>query len=108
MLAKERPLAAIGLESSFTSLAAVVAEKGYPSFLLRDRYDNISILQEVEVPVFLTHGKNDTIIPVSHSEAMHAALNQSTLITKPCHHNNCPRPWSELIDFLKQHRIISS
>lgn len=108
LLAKERPLAAIGLESTFTSLAALIAEKGYPSFLLRDRYDNISILKEAELPVFLTHGKSDTIIPVTHSESMHATLNRSTLITKACNHNNCPRPWSELIAFLKQHQIISN
>ena len=106
LLAEERPLAAIGLESTFTTLAALVAEKGYPSFLLRDRYDNISVLKQLSVPVFLVHGKDDTLIPASHSEALHAATNNSTLVIKPCHHNNCPRPWLELLEFLKRHRII--
>lgn len=100
LLAAERQLAALCLESTFSSLPALVREKGWPAFLLRDRFDNLAIVRSLDIPVFLYHGTQDTLIPIAHSERLAAASQMATFIRAGCGHNNCPRPWPALIAFL--------
>lgn len=100
-IAAERDVIGVVFESPFTSLSALVAEKGYPSFLLRDEFDNASVLSELEVPVFLYHGTRDSIIPVAHSEKLAAIAPNATLLTADCGHNDCPRPWQALGEFFE-------
>lgn len=102
LLARERPLAALGLESTFSTMAKLVAEKGMPAFLLRDRYDNVAALAALEIPVFLYHGERDTLIPPAHSRALREAARDAVLVTANCGHNDCPRPWRELLAFLTE------
>lgn len=100
LIAAQRPVAALILESTFSSLSTLVAEKGYPAFLLRDRYDNLKIVRHLSVPVFLYHGSHDDLIPISHSEALKDAAADAVLISVPCGHNDCPPPWRHLDAFL--------
>ncbi len=102
-LAAEREVAALVLESPFTTLKALVAEKGMPAFLLRDDYDNVSAVSSLTVPVFLYHGARDGIIPISHSEALADAAQNATLVKVDCGHNDCPRPWPQLSEFFEGH-----
>lgn len=102
LLANSRPVAALCLESTFSSLATLVSEKGLPNFLLKDRYDNESVIRTLEISVFLYHGKNDALIPISHSQKLNAAASNATLLTASCGHNDCPRPWGELLIFLTE------
>ena len=106
ILARERKVAAVILESPFTSLHALVAEKGFPAFLLRDRFDNDTIVSSLEAPVFIYHGTRDTIIPLAHGERLSKLAANATLVTAECGHNDCPRPWSELLEFLRRHDVI--
>ncbi len=101
ILADKRRVRALCLESTFSSLATLVSEKGLPSFLLRDRYDNETIVRSLDVPIFLYHGAQDTLIPLHHSEALQKATKNAEMHTQPCGHNDCPRPWPELLTFLK-------
>ena len=41
--------------------------------LLKIRYDSISLIPHVDVPVLVVHSPNDEIVPFSHAETMHAA-----------------------------------
>lgn len=100
-IAAERDVIGIVLESPFTSLKAIVAEHGYPAFLLRDRFDNDSALSKLEVPLFLYHGTRDSIIPVAHSEKLAALSKNATLLTADCGHNDCPRPWPAVVHFFE-------
>ncbi len=102
LLAAQRDVAALVLESSFTSLTQLVYEKRMPGFLLRDRFDNEEIVAGLQVPVFLYHGTQDTLIPVAHSVQLHAVAPDAVLVTAPCGHNDCPRPWVPLMQFLQQ------
>lgn len=106
LLAERRPLAALCFESTFSSLPQLVSEKGLPSFLLRDRYNNEAIIKQLDIPIFIYHGTEDEIIPYSHAESLNEAGNNVTLITERCGHNNCPRKWRELIAFLQQNGAI--
>jgi pimeloyl-ACP methyl ester carboxylesterase len=92
LLAAQRPLVALCLEAPFSSLARLVKEKGYPPFLLKDRYDNEAIVRQLEIPLFLYHGSRDVLIPLSHSETLAEAGKDVTLIVADCGHNDCPRP----------------
>lgn len=109
LLAKHRPVIALCLESTFSSLDALIAEKGFPKFLLREHYKNEAVVRALGIPVFLYHGSGDQLIPVSHSERLDRAAKNSVLITSNCGHNNCARPWPELLNFMveKLHFLIT-
>ena len=61
---------------------------------LMNRPDSTPTLATIDVPTLIVTGDEDAIIPVSESEAMHAAIRQSTLevITGSGHLTNLERP----------------
>jgi uncharacterized protein len=75
-LARERPLGALILESTFTSVPDLGAEL-YPWLpvrrLARLNYDARACVAGVEVPVLVVHSPDDEIIPFRHGEALAAA-----------------------------------
>ncbi len=100
-LARERPLAALVLESTFTSARAMAWELfRVPSFLVRDAFDNLEVVRAFEGPILLLHGDRDQSIPVAHARALAAAAKHAVLQTLPCGHNDCARPWELLAKFL--------
>ena len=106
-LAKERPIAALVLESTFTSVRAIAAGLRIPGFLVADPFDSVSRLAAWRGPTLIVHGERDEVVPVSHARALHDALPQSELvILGDCGHNDCPRPWPKLREFLASHHIL--
>ncbi len=106
LIAKQRPIAALGLESSFAKFSELVSEKGFPSFLLRDRFDNEAVVSELSAPIFLYHGSNDKIIPIHHSEKLSQVAKTNEFFQAPCGHNNCPPGWTALLEFLHNHDVL--
>ncbi|MEM7359643.1 MAG: alpha/beta hydrolase [Pseudomonadota bacterium] len=106
LLAAKRPVAALVLESAFSSLRSLVKEHGYPAFLLRDQFDNDQIVPELDIPVFLYHGRNDKLIPFSHTQRLAELAKRARLVEVNCGHNNCPRPWPQLTQFLGAAQLI--
>lgn len=104
-LAAKRDVAALALESSFTSLSALVKEKRFPTFLLRDKFDNLSVVANLQVPVFLYHGSKDTLIPLHHSQRLSQVAKKYEFFQAPCGHNDCPPGWSLLLEFLSNQNI---
>ncbi|MCE3002541.1 MAG: hypothetical protein LW860_07555 [Xanthomonadaceae bacterium] len=92
MLSSRRPLAAVVLQSPFASTARFAHERGLPGFLVRDRWDNAAALRSFGGPVFVSHGRHDTIIRPSHAVAIAGAPNVE-LEWLECGHNDCP--WFE-------------
>jgi uncharacterized protein len=72
-LAVEHPPAALVLRSPFTSLADV-ARVHYPFLpvraLLRDRFDVVAAVQQVDVPLVVVLGSRDGIVPPEQSRAV--------------------------------------
>ena len=65
-VAQNKKFAGIILESPFTSM--VDAGKFYypylpVSLLLKDRYETVKKLKDVNIPILVMHGKNDKIVP---------------------------------------------
>jgi fermentation-respiration switch protein FrsA (DUF1100 family) len=74
-LARTRRSAAVVLESPFTSIAAMSARYGVPSFLVRHPFRSDEALSALtcglkeparELPVLILHSPDDEIVPYSH------------------------------------------
>jgi fermentation-respiration switch protein FrsA (DUF1100 family) len=105
-LARERKVAALVLESTFTSVRRLARGFGVPGFLVRDPFDNLETLRDFSGPVLIVHGERDEIIPAAHAAELHAAARGSRLALAPCGHNDCQRPWPLLREFLLENRLI--
>jgi pimeloyl-ACP methyl ester carboxylesterase len=73
---------------------------------VRDRFDNLEGVRRLKVPLLILHGRHDRIVPVAHAKALHAAQPASELVLMPCGHNDCPRSWSTIERFLRQHALL--
>jgi fermentation-respiration switch protein FrsA (DUF1100 family) len=105
-LARERALAALVLESTFTSVRDVARGRGFPAFLVADPFDSLEVVRRFGGPVLVLHGERDEAIPFSHAEALHAAAPGSELHGVACGHNDCPRPTPLLLRFLARHGML--
>lgn len=78
-VAAEREVAAVVLESPFTSIAAV-AQHHYPyvpaALLVLDRFDSLSRIGGVGAPVLMLHGGRDGIVPARFGEELYAAARE--------------------------------
>jgi uncharacterized protein len=105
-LAARRPVAALILESSFTSVRAFAGRFFAPGFLVRDPFDTLAVLAQYRAPMLVVHGTHDAIAPTAHGQALAAAVPGATYVPLPCGHNDCPRPWPAVLAFLSRHAIL--
>jgi uncharacterized protein len=106
MLAAERPVAALILESAFTSARAFARQFFAPGLLVRDPLDTLAAVRRFAGPVLVLHGEHDEIVSVAHGRALAAASPRPRLQLFPCGHNDCPRPWPEVRRFLDDHSLL--
>lgn len=106
-LATQRKLSALVLESAFHGVAPLARKMGVLPWLVRDPFDNLAVIESYPGPLLLLHGTRDGIVPVAHSERLHAAAANSRLIPLECGHNDCPRIWPMLHGFLVEQGIAS-
>jgi pimeloyl-ACP methyl ester carboxylesterase len=104
-LAARRPLAALILESTFTSLADIIRGFGIPDWLIANDFDSRAALAGFTHPLLLMHGERDVNIPVAHAHALHKAISGSTLQLLDCGHNDCPRQWDLVLGFLERNGV---
>lgn len=109
-LAARRPSAALILMSTFTSVKSFATKFLVPGFLVKDPFDNLTVVQSYTGPVLVMHGRNDTLIPYRHGVALHRAARQGEMVTYPCQHNDCPPSWKtfwqDVESFLYKARIV--
>ena len=106
-LAGARPVAAMILESTFTSVPMFARRFGAPGLLVRDRFDNLAAVRRFTRPLLILHGEHDEIIPVAEGRALHAAQPASEFYLMPCGHNDCARPWGAIERFLTRHQLLA-
>ena len=109
-LSFKRPSAALILISTFTSARSFAKRYLAPSFLVRDPFDNLSVVKNYKGPILIMHGKQDTVIPFSHGKELHQATGRRKLIAYEAGHNDCPPDWKvfwqDIEDFLRDNKII--
>jgi uncharacterized protein len=105
LLAKDRPLRALILESTFPSLDIFAASYWAPSFLLRDHFNSLATVSRFAGPVLVIHGRQDQLIPRQQGQRLAAASAHSTFKLYDCGHG-CWDPehlpfWQDALPFLK-------
>jgi fermentation-respiration switch protein FrsA (DUF1100 family) len=110
-LATETPPVALVVQSAFTSIADMTRLK-YPAliFLLpfaSVRYDALTAIRQLQVPLLIVHGGADTLVPPEHSRRLFEAAREPKrlLIVADASHNDLfvqggPALWGDLRDFL--------
>jgi fermentation-respiration switch protein FrsA (DUF1100 family) len=72
-LGAERKLAALILEAPFTSVAEA-AQLHYPyvpaKWLVKDRFDSLARIQDIQAPLLILHGEMDQTVPVEHGKRL--------------------------------------
>jgi len=99
-LAARRPLAALVLESTFTSVTDMVREHGLPDWLIIKRFDTRAALSKYGAPVLILHGSHDVNVPVANAHALKAVAPNAALHLLDCGHNDCPPQWELVLSFL--------
>jgi len=107
-LVRRRPVAALVLESSFTSVRRMARRHGLFGPLVRDPFDTISAVAGFEGPVLVIHGRDDRLIPPAHGRALAEGARDGELVLLDCGHNDCPRPWQEVRMFLAGQGILET
>lgn len=105
-LAGERDVAALILESSFTSVRSLARRFGLFGPLVRDPFDNLGVVENFGGPLLVLHGERDAIIPAKHGKALAAAGHDSELQLLPCGHNDCPTQWRTVREFLIRRHLL--
>lgn len=98
-LSRERPLAAMILESTFTTTRAFARRFGAPPFLVRDPFDNLAAVRAYSGSLLVIHGTRDDVIPIEQGRAL-AEAGGVTLSELPCGHNDCPQSWLRIRQLL--------
>lgn len=111
-LARSRPVAALVLQSTFSSASEMARGAALvPAFIVRDRFDNESVVAETDVPVLVLHGRADEVIPFAHAERLASAREGLDVVEIACGHNDCGRVWPEIVSeisrFLERHGLLT-
>lgn len=97
-LALEHPEAAgLIVQSSFTSMEAMVKKLGqfwmFPvNLILTHRFDSLSKVRSLRLPVLYVHGTEDSLIPVAMGRALYEASSEPKFLTliAGAEHNDVP------------------
>jgi pimeloyl-ACP methyl ester carboxylesterase len=102
VLARERPVAAIVLQSAFTGVRAFASQYFMPAFAVLDPFDNEGVLSDYQGPVLVLHGADDGIIPVEHGRRLAQVSASAELVIQNCRHNDCPPDWPVFVTRLER------
>ncbi|MEM7737466.1 MAG: alpha/beta fold hydrolase [Deinococcota bacterium] len=90
-LASQVPVAGMILEAPYTSLPdAARAAYGplLPTFLMRNRFESLARIEDINVPLLVMHASNDRVIPFEQGQTLFAAANDpKTFVTLEGGHN---------------------
>ncbi len=110
-LLKYRRAAAVILMSTFTSARSFASRYLVPAFLVRDPFDNLSVLKAFQGPLLILHGKHDEVIPYAHGNALYQASPNARFLSYECGHNDCPPDWSrfweDVEEFLRSAGLVN-
>lgn len=109
-LARGKPLRALILQSAFPSLDIFASAHWAPAFLLRDHFDNVSVVRSFPGPVLVIHGRDDRLVPWQQAKRLASAAAHSTFKLYDCGHG-CWDPqrlpfWQDALPFLREAGVL--
>ena len=99
-LADQRDLDGLIIESSFTSIVAMARGYLMPPFICRHPFRTDHVLRDLDTPVLIMHGNEDSIIPIRHGRKLHEIARDSRFVEFDADHNDFPRDWARYADTL--------
>jgi fermentation-respiration switch protein FrsA (DUF1100 family) len=78
-LAARKPVAALALEATFASAANVAASVYWwlpVRLLMKDKFDSFAFIGKIHVPLLVTHGEADGVVPLSEGKKLFALANE--------------------------------
>ena len=101
-----RPVPALILESSFSSVAAFASGFGAPRFCcaIRSTASRRSVIQGTRPDPARRSRRHRAAAP--RPRAGRRAATNATLTFMPCGHNDCPRPWADVRAFLSRNGLL--
>jgi uncharacterized protein len=110
LLARDRSLRALILQSTFPSLDIFTAIYWAPAFLLHDHFDSLSTVKHFLGPVLVIHGRDDQLIPWEEGKRLASAAAHATFRLYDCGHG-CWDPerlpfWRDAVPFLVDAGIL--
>ena len=105
LLARDRPLRALILQSTFTSLDTFTAGYWAPALLLHGHFDNLATVEHFPGPLLVIHGRFDRLIPWQEGQRLAAASSRAIFRLYDCGHG-CWDPahvpfWRDATPFLR-------
>lgn len=96
-LAAKRPPHALLLMSPFTSIRAHAVRRFLPPFLVKDPFDNLTVVQKFKGKMMIVHGDKDRLNPLAQARQLDkAGVNSRLLVYPDVAHHNCPPDWIQL------------
>ena len=101
------------LGSTFTSLNAMARRFGVPGFLVRHPFRTDRVLADLDIPILISHGTHDHIIPVAHGRTLRDIAKRVQYYEYDRGHTDFPAPgpdalyWGRIRDFLVENGIIT-
>jgi uncharacterized protein len=78
-LAAKRKIGALALEAPFASAADIGAQFYWwlpVRLLMKDKFDSVDYIGDIEAPVLIVHGEHDELIPLAEAERLFAAAKE--------------------------------
>jgi pimeloyl-ACP methyl ester carboxylesterase len=88
-LTRHRPVRALILLSTYTSIEDMAHRYMLPGFLVRYPFDNATRVREFNGPVFLEHGKHDRVIPFAVGQKLAQNKADGEFVVLDCGHDGC-------------------
>ena len=88
-LTRHRPVRALILLSTYTSIEDMAHRYLLPGFLVRYPFDNVARVREYGGPVFFEHGKNDGVIPFELGQKLARTKPAAEFVALDCGHDTC-------------------
>ena len=88
-LTRDRPVRALVLLSTYTSVEDIAHRYLLPGFLVRYPFDNLARLREYAGPTFFEHGLHDHVIPFAMGQKLAQSKPGSEFLALDCGHDDC-------------------
>lgn len=88
-LTRVRPVRALMLLSTYTPIVDMAHRYALPGFLVRYPFDNVRRVQEFAGPVFIEHGRRDSVIPFAMGQKLARSKPGSEFVALDCGHEDC-------------------